>query len=129
MLDYEMIEDTIRELEEQPTSFENCNLLASLYICREQNKNRNMKLSDTSESVSYNNVHSELSDILPAYLKYIETKKRYQEFEVVDQLLICAMDNLCQELIEFISDLYHNTETEAERALIIEMINNMRSAI
>jgi hypothetical protein len=39
------------------------------------------------------------------------------------------MDNLCQELIEFISDLYHNTETEAERALIIEMINNMRSAI
>ena len=124
MLDLEMIEDTIRELEQEPTSFENCNLLASLYICREINKNRNMKLTDTSNEVSH-----DTPTILPSYDKYIDTKRRYQQYEVVDNMLTYAMDNLCSELVEFISELYHNTETEAERTLIINMINNLRSAI
>lgn len=44
-------------------------------------------------------------------------------------MLIYAMTDLCREITEFIGDLYHNTETEAERALIVEMITNMRSAI
>lgn len=39
------------------------------------------------------------------------------------------MEDVCKELVEFIADLYHNTETTAERALIIDMINNLRSAI
>ena len=129
MLDLELIEETIDELEHDATSFENCEKLASLYICREMNKNANMKLSDTSNDVSYNNEYIELSEILPAYIKYVDTKKRYQQFEVVDKMLIYAMTDLCREITEFIGDLYHNTETEAERALIVEMINNMRSAI
>ena len=129
MLDLELIEDTIEELEQDVTSFENCEKLASLYICRLMNKNANMKLSDTLESVSYNSRNSEVEDILPAYDKYIDTKRRYQQYEVVDKMLIYAMDNLCSEIVEFISDLYHNTETEAERVLIVEMINNLRSAI
>ena len=129
MLDLELIEDTIEELEQDATSFENCEKLASLYICRLMNKNATMKLSDTLESVSYNSRNSEVEDILPAYDKYIDTKRRYQQYEVVDKMLIYAMDNLCSEIVEFISDLYHNTETEAERVLIVEMINNLRSAI
>lgn len=129
MLDLELIEETIDELEHDATSFENCEKLASLYICREMNKNANMKLSDTSNDVSYNNEYIELSEILPAYIKYVDTKKRYQQFEVVDKMLIYAMTDLCREITEFIGDLYHNTETEAERALIVEMITNMRSAI
>ena len=129
MLDLELIEETIDELEQDVTSFENCEKLASLYICREMNKNANMKLSDTSNDVSYNNEYIELSEILPAYIKYVDTKKRYQQFEVVDKMLIYAMTDLCREITEFIGDLYHNTETEAERALIVEMVNNMRSAI
>ena len=122
MLDLELIEETIDELEQDVTSFENCEKLASLYICREMNKNANMKLSDTSNDVSYNNEYIELSEILPAYIKYVDTKKRYQQFEVVDKMLIYAMTDLCREITEFIGDLYHNTETEAERALIVEMI-------
>ena len=129
MLDLDLIDDTIEELEQDATSFENCEKLASLYICRLMNKNANMKLSDTLESVSYNSRNSEVEDILPAYDKYIDTKRRYQQYEVVDKMLIYAMDNLCSEIVEFISDLYHNTETEAERVLIVEMINNLRSAI
>lgn len=129
MLDLELIDDTIDELENDTMSFENCEKLASLYICRLLNKNANMSLLDASNSVSYNSTNSELQDILPAYNKYVETKKRYQQFEVVDKMLIYAMQNLCDEIVEFISDLYHNTETPAERQLMLEMINNMRSAI
>lgn len=129
MLDLQLIEETIQELEQEPTSFENCNTLASLYICRALNKNRNMSLLDTSENVSHDNSYIELADILPAYIRYVDTKRRYQQFEVVDKMLIYAMEDVCKELVEFIADLYHNTETTAERTLIIDMINNLRSAI
>lgn len=129
MLDLDLIEETIQELEQEPTSFENCNTLASLYICRALNKNRNMSLLDTSENVSHDNSYIELADILPAYIRYVDTKRRYQQFEVVDKMLIYAMEDVCKELVEFIADLYHNTETTAERTLIIDMINNLRSAI
>ena len=88
-----------------------------------------MSLLDTSESVSHDNSYIELADILPAYIRYVDTKKRYQQFEVVDKMLIYAMEDVCKELVEFIATLYHNTETTAERALIVEMINNLRSAI
>lgn len=128
-MDINLIEDTIAELEQDVTSFENCEKLASLYICRENYYKRFSQVVNTSESVSHSSSHVEIADVLPAYLKYIDTKRRYQQFEVVDQMLIYAMTDLCQEITEFISDLYNNTETEAERALLVEMINNMRSAI
>ena len=128
-MDIELIEDTIEELEQDATSFDNCEKLASLYICRLFNKNVNMSLLDTSDSVSTIIEHSELHDILPAYCKYIETKKRYQQFEVVDKMLIYAMEDVCQEIIDFVAELYHNTETQAERVLITDMITNLRSAI
>ena len=60
----------------------------------------------------------------------VETKKRYQKYEVVEQMVIIAMQNLCDEITDFVSELYHNTETEAERAIIIKMINDeLRSAV
>jgi hypothetical protein len=129
MLDLDLINDTIEELEQDATSFENCEKLASLYICRMMYKNANMSVLDASNDVSYNNVDLEMQDILPAYQKYVETKRRYQQYEVVDKMLIYAMQSLCDELIDFVSELYHNTETEAERVLIVNMITNMRSAI
>jgi len=124
MLDMELIEDSIEELENSEMTYENCIRLASLYICRDSNKNRNMSALDTSNSVSHDS-----KDLFSTYNKYIDTKKRYQQYEVVDKMLIYAMTNLCQDLTDFISNLYHNTETTAERALIVEMINNLRSAI
>lgn len=124
MLDMELIEDSIAELEQDATSYENCIRLASLYICREINKNRNMSVLDTSNDVS-----NDSNNLFSTYNKYIDAKMRYQQYEVVDKMLIYAMSNLCHELTDFISNLYHNTETTAERALIVEMINNLRSAI
>lgn len=128
MLDIELIEDTIEELEQDATSFENCERLAYLYICRAEYYNRNMKRVDSPESKS-NNTTAELHDILPAYQKYIDTKRRYQRYEVVEQMLIYAMDNLCDEIVDFISTLYCNTESTAERTIILNMIDKIRSAI
>ena len=124
MLDMELIEDSIAELEQDATSYENCIRLASLYICREINKNGNMRTVDTS-----NDSIREEDCLFTSYNKYVDTKRRYQEYEIVDRLLICAMSNLCDDLLDFIEQLYHNTETEAERALIVEMVNKMRSVL
>lgn len=124
MLDMRLIEDTIEELEGDVTSFENCEKLATLYICKEYAQNTLRNAPRASDSTL-----DELSDVLPSYYKYVDTKKRYQQYEVVDKMLIYAMQNLCDEITEFIASLYKNTETSAERTLIIEMITNMRSAI
>ena len=125
MIDLDMIEDTIEDLEQEPLTLDLCEKLATLYICRDNAKSRLNRKIDTSESVLI-----ELNDIIPSYNKYVETKKRYQKYEVVEQMVIIAMQNLCDEITDFVSELYHNTETEAERAIIIKMINDeLRSAI
>ena len=130
MLDIQLIEDTIEELEQDATSFENCEKLTYLYICRDNYYNRSMKRIDSLKSKSEQSTQSELNDLLPAYQKYIDTKRRYQQYEVVEQMLIYSMDNLCDEITEFISSLYHNTESTAERTIILKMINEkLRSAI
>ena len=130
MLDMELIEDSIKDLEQKPTTFENCENLAILYICRLMNKHPNNLMVTTQNDVLSKDSISELEDIFPAYCKYVETKRRYQQYEVVDKMLIYAMEDLCRELTEFVSTLYSNTETEAERALIIKMISeDLRSAI
>ena len=123
-MDIELIEDTIAELEQDATSFDNCEKLAYLYICRDNYYKRTTGMinSDT-------NPQKELEDLLPAYNKYVDTKTRYQKYEVVEQMLIYSMDRLCEEIVEFISSLYHNTETEAERALLIKLVDDIRSAI
>ena len=125
MIDLDMIEDTIEDLEQEPLTLDLCEKLATLYICRDNAKSRLNRKIDTSESVL-----NELNDIIPSYRKYVETKTRYQKYEVVEQMVIIAMQNLCDEITDFVSELYHNTETEAERAIIIKMINDeLRSAV
>lgn len=124
MLDVNMINNTIEELESEPMSFDTLDKLATLYICR-----ANVQTPLKTSVRASDSVLNELQDVLPSYYKYVETKKRYQQFEVVDKMLIYAMQNLCDEITDFVGELYHNTETDGERALIIEMITNMRSAI
>ena len=121
MLDIELIENTIEHLENSGTTIENCELLASLYICRENYYRRKMNVIDV--------VNSEL-EVLPSYNRYLETKEKYKQFEVVDEMLTYAMNDLCTDIVIFIANLYKNAETEAERALIVKMINeNLRRAI
>ncbi len=125
MIDLQVIEDTIYDLEQEPLSLDLCEKLATLYICRDNVKSR---LNRPTEAL--NGVLDELHDILPAYNKYVETKTRYQKYEVVEQMVIIAMQNLCEEITDFVSELYHNTVSEAERQIIIDMISTgLRSAI
>lgn len=124
MLDKNMIDNTIEELESEPMSFDTLDKLAVLYTCRDHLKNSSETALYTSEGTL-----NELHDILPSYYKYVDTKKRYQQFEVVDKMLLYAMQNLCDEITDFVASLYHNTETDGERALIIQMITDMRNAI
>lgn len=125
MIDLQAIEDTIYDLEQEPLSLDLCEKLATLYICRDNAKSR---LNRPTEAL--NGVLDELRDILPAYNKYVETKTRYQKYEVVEQMVIIAMQNLCDEITDFVSELYHNTVSSAERQIIIDMINTgLRSAI
>ena len=125
MIDLNVIEDTIEDLEQEPLTLDLCEKLATLYICRDNAKSRLNRARERSDEAL-----SELHDILPSYSKYVETKKRYQQYEVVEQMVIIAMQNLCDEITEFISELYHNTETSAERTIIVNMINtDLRSAL
>lgn len=126
MVDITIIEDTINELlNEAPTSFETCEKIAHLTITHDLLKSRLNRAIEGSDDAL-----NELHDILPSYNKYVSTKKRYQQYEVVEQMVIIAMQNLCEDIIEFVAELYHNTESSAERQLIIDMINTgLRSAI
>lgn len=125
MIDLQVIEDTIYDLEQEPLSLDLCEKLATLYICRDHAKSGLNRPTEAS-----NGVLNELHDILPAYNKYVETKIRYQKYEVVEQMVIIAMQNLCDEITDFVSELYHNTVSNAERQIIIDMINTgLRSAI
>ena len=125
MVDITIIEDTINELlNEAPTSFETCEKLAHLTITHDLLKSRLNRKPEGSERAL-----DELHDILPSYYKYVDTKTRYQKYEVVEQMVVIAMQNLCDEITDFITTLYNNTESKAEREVIENMIEDIRSAI
>jgi len=125
MVDITTIEDTLDELvNDAPTTFETCEKIAHLTITRDLLKSRLNRTREGSERVL-----NELHDILPSYNKYVDTKKRYQKYEVVEQMVVIAMQNLCDEIADFIITLYRNTESTEERETIETMIDEIRSAI
>lgn len=125
MVDITTIEDTLEELvNDAPTTFETCEKIAHLTITRDLLKSRLNRTREGSERVL-----NELHDILPSYNKYVDTKKRYQKYEVVEQMVVIAMQNLCDEIADFIITLYRNTESAEEREAIETMIDEIRSAI
>ena len=125
MVDITTIEDTLEELvNNAPTTFETCEKIAHLTITRDLLKSRLNRTREGSERVL-----DELHDILPSYNKYVDTKKRYQKYEVVEQMVVIAMQNLCDEIADFIVTLYRNTESTKEREAIETMIDEIRSAV
>ena len=125
MVDITTIEDTLDELvNDAPTTFETCEKIAHLTITRDLLKSHLNRTREGSERVL-----NELHDILPSYNKYVDTKKRYQKYEVVEQMVVIAMQNLCDEIADFIITLYRNTESAEERETIETMIEEIRSAV
>lgn len=108
------ITDTIEELENGNTTYDNCIKLSALYTVRD-----NLK-SDTEK---------ELNDILPQFRMYVAVKRKYQLKELSKDDLIFAMKSMCRDIEEFIDTLYNNTELPEERELIKVMLENARSVI
>ena len=100
---------SIRYYEQETPTIDNCKILASLYTCLDH--------MDAEEG------EEELTDIIPAYRKYAEVKRKYQLHEVAEVELLRAAKIVCIETTEFLSMLYSGSDTEEERELIRDIVN------
>ena len=74
----------------------------------------------------YDRTTKELSDILPSYLQYINTKRKYQLREISDEAVYINMKALCREIKEFIQTLYSSTDTEKEREILVQTLKEIQ---
>ena len=115
MLDMGLVNNTIEELENDRTTFDNCMKLASLYIIRDNN------MRATTE------VEQELDDILPQYRNYTDIKRKYQLGEVSEKAVENQINLVCKEIEEFIHTLYASTDMPIERDYIKTMVNGLQN--
>lgn len=108
-MDIEIINENIKILEDSETSLENIQELALLYTVK--------------NNFSGDKVESELSDILPAYKKYLDAKRKFQMKEIDDTPMVDYMKLLCKEIQDFVLLLYNNTHTRKERHYIEETLS------
>ena len=116
MLNITTINDLIDELENGDTSLSNIRNLSALY---------NVK-THLLGSNNYDSTTKELKDILPSYLQYIETKRKYQLKETTEEAVYINMKELCKEIKEFIQTLYSGTDTPKEREMIKQLIREIQ---
>lgn len=110
IMDKTLIEENIIELENSDTTFENVQELAYLYIIRD----KLFTVADKTEK--------ELSEILPAYEKYIDAKRKFQMKQSDDEQIIYYFNLTCEELKDFICSLYSGTSTRKERQSLINLL-------
>lgn len=112
------INNLIDELEQSETSLSNIRNLSALY---------NVK-THMIGSEKFDSTVKELNDILPSYLNYIDTKRRYQLREIsIDNVLI-QLENVCKEIGEFLRTLYCGTDTSEERKYLHNLIDQLKEA-
>ncbi len=109
IMDVKDINRTISELEQDSTTFENCEKLAHLYIVRD------------------NFYQYEAEDILPQYIKYVDIKRRYQLGEVSEKLVEKQIILVCKEVSEFLRQLYSSTDLPEEREVFKSMITGLQN--
>ena len=110
------LNDLIEELEQADSSLSNIRNLSSLYIVRKE----------MIENIKYDKVQTELNDILPSYIDYVITKKKFQLNELTEQAVFISMNTLCKEIREFIQSLYSNTDTPKEREILKNLITQLK---
>lgn len=116
MLNITTLNDLIDELENDDMSLSNIRNLSALY---------NVK-THLLGSNNYDSTTKELKDILPSYLQYIETKRKYQLKETTEEAVYINMKELCKEIKEFIQCLYSGTDTPKEREMIKQLIREIQ---
>ena len=116
-MDLNKINDMIDELETSEPSLSNIRNLSSLYIVK----------SHLLGNTNYRNtVIKELNDILPSYLQYLETKRKYQLHEINEDSVTIHLNQVCKELNDFLHLLYNSTDTVKERAILNNFIENLK---
>ena len=116
-MDINTINNLIKDTENSETTLSNIRNLSALYNVR------NILLNNKEETKT--ETETELKDILPSYLGYINIKRKYQLHKTTNDNVIIAMKALCTEIKEFIQTLYSSTDTPQERDIIKEMIKEM----
>ena len=116
-MDINTINNLIKDTENSETTLSNIRNLSALYNVR------NTLLNNKEETQTQ--TETELKDILPSYLGYINIKRKYQLHKTTNENVIIAMEALCNEIKEFIQTLYSSTDTPQERDIIKEMLKEM----
>lgn len=111
------IQNTIEELEQGNTTYENCIKLSALYVIMDR---YNKGVEAVNEEVV-----KEYQDILPEYEHYCDVKRQYQLGQIDEQRMIQSFGIVCKEITEFIQTLYSNSESPAERKLLVDTIINV----
>ncbi len=65
---------------------------------------------------------SDAGEIMPCYKTYCDTKKKYRRYEVTEQPLEMATNDLCCDMKKFILSLMSNADTTEEKNKVKEMI-------
>lgn len=124
MLNLDEIQNTIEELENGATTFENCRNLASLYIVDKIYRERHEKQTNAVSD----DVATELGDILPQYHLYCEVKRKYQLHELTREAVVLAISDVCIEIKEFIQSLYSHTDMPEERDQLKKLVKDLGGA-
>lgn len=113
MLNIKDIEASIEYYEKQPSSLENCRILADLYTCKKY------------ANISY----KEKIPFLGSYRSYMEAKKSYQLKRTEKSTIIEEMQALSVEMEDFFFLLYRNTETESEREILKNTLDKILQSL
>ena len=119
-MNIEEIEDRIYDLEYESTTYENTVELASLYIIQD-----NLLRMENRRVVD--GVSKELDDILPAYTKYCEVKRKYQLHELTEEAVTEGLQRVCTEIEELITTIYSGTDMGKERRLLCKMLSKLHN--
>ena len=74
-------------------------------------------------NVSTVKIQNEINDILPAYVEYIEVKRKRMLKEVTDEKVLFTLQTLVNELQDLIEMIYRNTETCEEREILTRFLH------
>ena len=125
MIDVEMLEKAILEHENKDTTYENCEILAWLYIVRQHLREQKEETNLQTKESSIQKHSVEKSNILPAYFLYIDSKKSFQQGIVSKESVLKHFDILSNQIKDFIKMLYKGSDMPEEREKINRLISEM----
>lgn len=116
------INQAISDLISKPTSMDTAQKLASLYILRDKLS----QIQQESGPETTDTTEAELNDILPCYREYREVKRKYQLQEISENAVLDSLDDVCEEIEEFMNTLFNGTDMPEERKRLSKLITNLQ---